>query len=63
MNDYLRKQVRILKALQNISFKEIAVEYLEIKPNSFYNWLRGQYDLSPETAKRLKEVIEELKEG
>ena len=33
MNESLRKQVKILKALQNISYKEIA-EYLEINQNS-----------------------------
>lgn len=37
-NDYLRKEVRYLKALQGISYKEIA-EYLEITNNSMYCWL------------------------
>ena len=40
MNESLRKQVKILKALQNISYKEIA-EYLEINQNSFYNFING----------------------
>ena len=33
-NEKLRQQVKILKALQNVSYKEIA-EYLEIKQQSF----------------------------
>jgi len=38
--DDLRKKVKMLKALQGISYKEIA-EYLELRPKSFYNWLDG----------------------
>lgn len=38
--DYLRKEVKLLKALQNVQYKEIA-EYLELPPKSFYNWLNG----------------------
>lgn len=40
MQDNLRKEVKLLKALQSISYTEIA-DYLEIKKNSFYNWLKG----------------------
>lgn len=61
MNENLRKQVKILKALQNISYKEIA-EYLEINQNSFYNFINGQYNLSQEKAERLQEIIINLKE-
>ena len=39
MNDKLRVEVKLLKALQGISYKEIAY-YLEISPDSFYNWLK-----------------------
>lgn len=45
MDNILREQVKELKIKQDIMYKEIA-EYLEIKPNSFYNWLKGQYSLS-----------------
>jgi len=38
--DYLRKKVKLLKALQGISYKEIS-EYLGIKTNSLYNFLKG----------------------
>lgn len=56
MQEYLRKQVKLLKALQNISYKEIA-EHLEINKNSFYNWLKGYYDFSAEKEQRLIEIL------
>ena len=59
--DELRKQVKLLKALQGISYKEIA-EYLELPPKSFYNWLNGQYEFGIEREKRLFEIIADLKE-
>ena len=40
MNENLRKEVKLLKALQGISYKEVA-EFLEIRQDSFYNWLKG----------------------
>lgn len=53
MNDViLRKQVKMIKALQNVSYREIA-SYIEIKDASFYNWLQGQYSLSEERQRRL----------
>lgn len=61
MNDSLRKECKLLKALQNISYKELA-ENLEIKTDSFYCWLNGYYNLSLEKQKRLKEIISLLKE-
>lgn len=61
MNNYLREQCKLLKALQNISYKELA-EYLEIKQDSFYSWLRGYYNLSDEKQQRLKEILTNLKE-
>ena len=57
----LRKQVKLLKALQGISYKEIA-EYLELPPKSFYNWLNGQYEFGEEREKRLFEIVADLKE-
>lgn len=55
----MRNQVKNLKVFQNISYKEIA-SYLEIHKNSFYNWLKGYYNLSEENEKRLTEIIENL---
>lgn len=57
MQENLRKQVKLLKALEDVSYTEIA-EHLEIQRNSFYNWLKGYYNLSPEKEKRLYEIIE-----
>lgn len=59
--DKLRKEVKLLKALQQISYKEIA-EYLELPPKSFYNWLNGQYEFGEKRKERLKDIIETLKE-
>ena len=42
MQDELRKEIKLLKALQGVSYTEIA-EHLEIHRNSLYNWLNGQY--------------------
>ena len=52
MNDKLREQCKLLKALQGISYKEMS-EYLEIKQDSFYCWLKGYYDLSYRKQRRL----------
>lgn len=60
--DVLRKKVKLLKAIQNISYKEIS-EYLEINANSFYNYLKGQYDLSDEKASLLFTIISNLQES
>ena len=61
MNEDLRTQVKLLKALQGITYKEIA-EYLEIKEDSLYCWLKGYYNFSNKRMKQLQEVIACLKE-
>ena len=61
MNEKLRKEVKLLKALQGISYKEIA-EFLEIRQDSFYNWLKGYYELGEEKQSRLLDIIACLKE-
>ena len=57
----LRKDVKLLKATQNISYKEIAY-YLEVKTNSLYNWLRGSYDFSHSRKIKLEDILTNLKE-
>jgi DNA-directed RNA polymerase specialized sigma24 family protein len=47
INDYLRREVKLLHALQDIRYKEIA-EYLEIKQDSFWSWLHCYYDFGRE---------------
>ena len=61
MNNELRKQVKLLKALQGITYKELA-EYLGIKVNSLYSWLRGNYDFSEKRLSMLQNIITNLKE-
>ena len=60
-NDKLRKKVKVLCALQDISYKEIS-EYLEIKIGSFYNYMSGSYDLSEDKQILLNDIIDTLKE-
>ena len=61
MNDKLSKEVKLLKVFQDISYKEIA-ELLEIRTDSFYNWLCGYYDLGNKKQERLLDIIDTLKE-
>lgn len=61
MQETLRNEVKYLKLFQNIKYSEIS-DYLEIKRNSFYNWLNGAYNLSDEKIERLKDIITNLKE-
>lgn len=60
-NTILRKRVKIIHALQNIKYKEIA-EYLEIKQGSFTNWLNGYYDLGETKQKALSIILDTLEE-
>ena len=57
----LRIEVKLLKALQGVSYKELA-EYLEVKQDSFYSWLKGNYEFGREKELLLKEVITNIKE-
>lgn len=61
MDNYLRNECKYLKCYQDITYKELA-EYLEIKQDSFYSWLKGYYSLSQEKKSKLKEIIDTLKE-
>lgn len=62
MNEILRKEVKLLKALQGISYKELAEEYLGIRQDSFYSWLKGYYNLGKEKQRQLYDVVVTLKE-
>ena len=61
MQNELRNKVKLLKALQGISYNEFAA-HLEIHRNSFYNWLKGYYNLSAEKEERIKEIIAYISE-
>lgn len=57
----LRKRVKLLKALQEISYKEVA-EYLELPAKSFYCWLNGYYEFSHKREQQLKQILDTLQE-
>lgn len=61
MDDNLRNECKYLKCYQGITYKEIA-EYLEIRQDSFYSWLKGYYNFSIERKEQLKEIIANLRE-
>lgn len=58
-NEELRKKVKELKAFQDISYKTLS-EQLEMNRNSFYNWVKGYYNLGDEKQKKLTEIIENI---
>ncbi|MBQ7977335.1 MAG: helix-turn-helix domain-containing protein [Clostridia bacterium] len=62
MQDKLREEVRVYKAKRKVSYKQIAEE-LKISINSFYNWLKGYYDLSVEREVSLRGIIKNKSEG
>ena len=62
MNEILRKEVKLLKAFQGVSYKELAEEYLGIRQDSFYSWLKGYYNLGEEKQKQLYDVVVTLNE-
>lgn len=61
MDDLLRNECKYLKCYQGITYKEIA-EYLEIKQDSFYSWLKGYYNFSIDRKEQLKGIIANLRE-
>lgn len=61
MNDLLRKRVKLLKALQGITYREIS-SYLEMNESSFNNWLKGLYNLGIERQLQLDDIITNLQE-
>ena len=61
MDEKLRTEIKLLKALQGITYKELA-ELLEIKTNSFYSWLNNNYDLGEEKETLLQVIADNLTE-
>ena len=59
-DEFLRKEVKALKAFQGITYKEIA-EKLEIKQRSMYNYLRGEFDLGAKKKRKLYFIIKQMK--
>ena len=61
MDNNLRNECKYLKCYQGITYKEIA-EYLEVRQDSFYSWLKGYYNFSIERKEQLKDIIANLRE-
>lgn len=61
MDDILRNECKYLKCYQGITYKEIA-EYLEVRQDSFYSWLKGYYNFSIKRKEQLKDIIANLRE-
>ena len=61
MQEILRKQVKVIKALygEDFTYKDIA-EMLEININSFYNWLNNYYELGREKEKQLQQFVNDI---
>lgn len=55
--NFLREQIKRLKWQEDISFKEVAEELLNINYHSFINWKQGKYDLCEDKAKQLYDYI------
>ena len=61
LQNELRTEVKKLKWQEGISYKVIAEDLLELKYNSFINWLHGYKNLSSKRLKLLKEFIDTMK--
>lgn len=61
LQDYLRKEVRRLKWEEEISYKVLAEDLLDMKYNSFINWLHKYKNLSEKKIKILKDFIDTMK--
>jgi hypothetical protein len=59
-DEYLRNRCKLIKAIGQVeSYIELA-EMIDIKRKSFYNWLRGEYDLSNSKKTLLKDILDDL---
>lgn len=60
--DFLRKQTKLAKELNpDWKYYQFA-EVIGITANSFYNWLKGYYDLSYKTQNKLESLLSDLLE-
>lgn len=59
--DFLRKQVKVAKALNDddFTYKDFAAA-IGITDHSFYNWLKGYYQLSYSKARYLQGIVEDI---
>lgn len=61
IQNYLREEVRRLKWEEEISYKVIAQDLLDMKYNSFINWLHGYKNLGRDKIEKLKDFINNMK--
>ena len=55
--DFLRRQVKLVKALNDDwTYKEMA-EVINITDHSFYNWMHQYYELSQRKAAQLQDLV------
>ena len=59
--DILREEVKKVKWLEDITFKTIAEDLLNMNYHAFINWLHGYKNLSREKAKKLENFINDMK--
>lgn len=58
---YFREEVKRLKWEEDISYKTIAIDLLEMNYNAFINWLHGYKNLSKEKLYKLEDFINAMK--
>lgn len=59
-NKELRIQVKLLKALNDITYSELA-EMMDLSKSTIYNWLDGQFDFGQKRTNELIELVTNLK--
>lgn len=57
----LRNEVKRIKWEDDISYKVVAEELLNMNYHSFINWLHGYKNLSKEKIKKLSDFINDMK--
>ena len=55
-----QKTVYLVKVLKESTYREIAEDLLEIRYESFINYLNGQYDLSRSKAEQLDSWLNDI---
>lgn len=60
--ELLRKRVKMIKAMEDISYKIIAEDLLDMKYNSFINWLHGYSNLGYTRSQKLRDYIDCLED-
>lgn len=60
MQDKLRKMVKLAKVNNDDLFYKDFASYLDMTEHSFYNWLKGYYNLGFENTKKLEDILIDL---